>query len=109
MTAVLAMPVSFPPAPGPTPVDDGGVHLLPVPLHEGRGHRDRQKHGKFRPRAMYKDELAAWYGVSRQTFVKSYLPPVLPKLKKKGYVGSVRLLSLAMVNIIVKHHDWPGD
>lgn len=114
MTAVIAMPVVYPPATGPVPIKDAavdseGIHLLPVPLHDGAPVRDRQKVGKFRPRAMYKDELASWYGISRQTFVQKYLPPIMGKLKKKGYTSQTRLLSLAMVNIIVQHHDWPGD
>lgn len=118
MTALLRMPVVPYPA-GPVPhheqQEPDGPHVLvmPVPLQEGKpaGRIDRKqpKSGPFRPRTMTKHELADWYGVNRKTFVNAYLPPVMKKLLKKGYRPSCKLLSLAMVNIIVAHHDWPGD
>lgn len=86
---------------------------MPVPLLEGdpvkeqRVRTERPNNGRFRRKAMYKNELARWYGVSRNHFVAEYLPPVMKQLKKKGYTADTRLLSLAMVNIICDFQDDP--
>lgn len=96
-----------------------GVHIMPVALLDRAAQAAAQQRTSryapanrvFQPRAMFKSELAAWYGISLRSFSDNYLtvPEVARALKRKGYDHKrTRLLSLAMVNIIVAFFDNPS-